>query len=98
MFDKFQTKVLIALLAVFAFGVAFSPSADAQKREITGTVVDETGDPVPGAAVMLKGSTSGVMTDLDGAFSIRVGENDILVVSFLGYQDVEVPVKGQNTV
>ena len=96
MLNKLHIKVMVSFLASLTLWMAAAPTADAQKREVTGTVVDDTGGPVPGAAVMLKGSTSGVMTDLDGAFSINVKDSDVLVVSFLGFQDKEVPVKGQN--
>ena len=64
---------------------------------ISGTVKDETGAPLPGAAVLVKGTTNGTITDLDGKFSIDVAEDAILQISFLGYNMQEVPVVGQST-
>lgn len=64
-------------------------------RTVTGTVVDAVnGEPVIGANILIKGTTTGVITDLDGRFSIKVsGSDDILVVSFIGYKKREVPVE-----
>ncbi|EMR03806.1 Enterobactin outer-membrane receptor [Cesiribacter andamanensis AMV16] len=61
---------------------------------VSGTVRDQAGgDPLPGAAVRLKGTTQGVVTDLDGNFSIEVpGSQGVLVISFLGYVNEEVSV------
>lgn len=66
---------------------------------VTGTVVDETQVPVPGANVVIKGeTTSGTITDFDGNFTITVKDQSaVLVVSFIGYTTQEVPV-GSNTV
>ena len=64
---------------------------------ITGTVVDETGAPLPGASILVKGTTKGGITDLEGKFSIDVEPNAILVVSYLGYSSKEVAVNGLST-
>ena len=65
---------------------------------ITGTVVDETQVPVPGANVVIKGeNTTGTITDFDGNFTISVKDQSaVLVISFIGYTTQEVPV-GSNT-
>lgn len=63
---------------------------------VTGTVQDETGAPLPGAAILVKGTTTGTITDVDGKFSIDVSDNAVLVVSYLGYTAKEVPVQGQS--
>jgi hypothetical protein len=59
---------------------------------ITGTVVDETGEPVIGANVMEKGTSNGTVTDMDGNFSLSVAGNATLQVSYVGFitQDVDV--------
>lgn len=64
---------------------------------VTGTVVDETGAPLPGASILVKGTTKGGITDLEGKFSIDVEPNAILVVSYLGYSSKEVAVNGMST-
>jgi TonB-dependent SusC/RagA subfamily outer membrane receptor len=63
---------------------------------ITGTVLDENGEPMPGATVTIEGSTSGTVTDVDGNFSIDVDEGAVLVVSFIGYKTKRIPVSNQN--
>lgn len=67
-------------------------TASAQRFTAKGVVVDSNGEPVIGAAVALKGNeTVGVITDLDGNFSMTVDQNAVLVVSFIGMETVEVP-------
>lgn len=65
-----------------------------EERLLTGKVLDkETGDPLPGATVMIKGTTIGSATDIDGKFSFSVATKvTSLVVSFIGYKTQEVPV------
>ena len=55
---------------------------------VSGTVVDQNGNPVPGATVMIPGSTRGVVTDLDGHFSISLSSASILECACLGYDSV----------
>ncbi|MDI1324887.1 MAG: TonB-dependent receptor [Algoriphagus sp.] len=64
---------------------------------ISGTVTDEMGIPLPGAAILVKGTTQGTITNLDGKFSIDVPSDANLVISYLGYLSQEVPVNGQST-
>lgn len=68
----------------------------AQKKKITGTVVDERGEPLPGATALIQGSPRGVTTDVDGVFTIDVASSDKLVVSYLGMEDQVVSVGSQN--
>ncbi|EON77131.1 TonB-dependent receptor [Lunatimonas lonarensis] len=71
----------------------------AQQREITGVVSDDFGDPLPGAAVLVKGTTSGTVTDIDGEFRITVPSNEsVLVFSFLGYTNKEEVVGTRSTI
>jgi TonB-linked SusC/RagA family outer membrane protein len=67
----------------------------AGKRRISGTVVDETGEPVIGANVVEKGTTNGVITDVEGKFSLNVSENAVLQISYIGYVSQEIPVGNQ---
>ncbi|SDM48262.1 SusC/RagA family TonB-linked outer membrane protein [Kriegella aquimaris] len=69
-----------------------------QERTVQGLVSDETGQPLPGATVQIKGTSSGVTTDFDGNFSIEVSGDAVLVVSYLGYATKEVAVANQSTV
>ena len=61
------------------------------QTEITGTVVDELGEGVIGATVKEKGTSNGTVTDLDGNFKLKVAEGATLVVSYIGYDNIEVP-------
>ena len=61
------------------------------QTEITGTVVDETGETVIGATVMEKGTTNGTVTDFDGVFTIKVNPGATLVFSYVGFLNVEMP-------
>ena len=63
------------------------------QTEVSGTVVDAHGETVIGATVMEKGTTNGTITDFDGNFTIKVNEGAILVISYIGYQTLEVPAK-----
>ncbi|MDR2038812.1 MAG: TonB-dependent receptor, partial [Bacteroidales bacterium] len=65
---------------------------------VTGTVVDENGEPLPGATVQVSGTTRGVLTDTDGTFSINIRPTDQLEVSFVGYQKYSVPVGTQTRI
>ena len=80
---------------VFLLTVTFSLSICAQNISVSGTVVDDTGEPLLGATVMQKGTQHGVATDLDGNFTISVPAKAVLVVSYIGYDNKEVPVNGQ---
>ncbi len=86
---------LFALLTFVGLQICF-----AQTREITGTVIDKHDkSPLPGVSVVVKGNpTQGVATDINGKFSLRVSDNDILVFTFIGMKTQEVSVKGKTSV
>ncbi|MDE7401935.1 MAG: SusC/RagA family TonB-linked outer membrane protein [Muribaculaceae bacterium] len=67
----------------------------AQKIAVTGHVVDELGDDLIGATIMEKGTTNGVSADIEGNFTINVPSNAVLVVSYVGFDPMEIPVNGQ---
>ena len=72
--------------------------AFAQQRTVTGTVVDDLGQPLIGVSILEKGTTNGVITDMDGNFSLKLtSENPTLVFSYIGYKTQEVPVGGKTT-
>src|SRR5690554_5880986 len=82
-------KLLIAtfLLCAFSYG---------QQNRVTGLVVDAYGIPIPGASVIVKGTTIGTLTDFNGEFSIIPSDgNEIIRVSYLGYVPQEINVKGK---
>ncbi|MDR2815603.1 MAG: TonB-dependent receptor plug domain-containing protein, partial [Proteiniphilum sp.] len=63
-----------------------------QQRDITvkGSVVDTSGEPIIGASILEKGTANGVVTDLDGKFTLSVKNDAILIISFIGYKSQEV--------
>ncbi len=69
-----------------------------QQQKLTGTVYDEEGKPIPGATVVVKGTTKGTVTGNDGAFTLMVEPNSTLVVSFIGYETQEVAVGDKSAV
>lgn len=87
---KLQRLFLVALFSVLAIG------AYAQSKTVSGTVIDQTGEPVIGANVLVKGTTNGVITDLDGKFTLsNVPNNGTISISFIGYKDQEISVAGK---
>jgi TonB-linked SusC/RagA family outer membrane protein len=74
-------------------------SAVGQTIDVTGVVIDEGGDPIIGASVLVKGTTKGTVTNLDGAFQLSsVRSNEVLVVSFVGMKTQEVSPKPKMTI
>jgi TonB-linked SusC/RagA family outer membrane protein len=61
-------------------------SLSAQQNAVTGVITDENGEPLPGATIQVQGSTRGVSTDVDGSFVINVKPDDVLEISFVGYE------------
>lgn len=93
----------LALAGPMADKAGNSPSAASLgfqakvERPITGTVTDASGEPLIGATVQIKGTGSGTITDTDGNFTIQADDEDILVVSYIGYAVKEVLVGSQTT-
>ncbi len=85
--------VIIAMMTALTF------SANAQTRTITGKITDfAEGSPVVGASVLVKGTTRGTITDVDGNFSLDAASNDVLLISFIGYQTQEIAVGAQTSI
>ena len=73
--------------------------AIAQEKSISGTVTESSGVLLPGVNIVVKGTTTGTISDQDGNYTITVpGENAVLVFSFIGYLNQEVPVGNQTTI
>jgi TonB-linked SusC/RagA family outer membrane protein len=67
--------------------------------QVSGTVTDQEGTPLPGANIVEKGTTNGVTADFDGNFSIEIdNDNAVLVVSYIGYATKDVPLNGQTSI
>ncbi|WP_303912690.1 TonB-dependent receptor [Bacteroides mediterraneensis] len=86
---KFLTTCMMLLMSVVAFA----------QNQIKGHVADAAGDPIIGANVTVKGTTTGTITDIDGNFTLEVGSTDgTLVVSFIGYKSVEAKMNGTSPI
>ena len=71
----------------------------AQGKAVTGKIIDSTGEPVIGASVLVKGTSNGVISDIDGNFSLQGVANDaILQISFVGYKSQEISVAGKSKI
>ena len=89
-------KKLLLTLSVFLFSCTLIM---AQTRLISGQVVDsESGDGIPGANVLIKGTTQGTITDVEGKFQIEASNDDVLVISYVGYVSEEIAVGNQNKI
>jgi len=96
--NKNGIKKATRLLMLCFFLVAVSFGAYAQKT-VTGKVIDEGGLPLPGVSVILKGTTTGTVTGIDGDFSLaNVSNNATLVFSFVGMTPQEVLVGAQTAI
>ena len=90
-----KTKFLTHLLS-FTLTVVFGFSMHSQS--ISGTVTDDNGVALPGATVLVQGTTNGVSTDFDGAFTISASSDDTLVFSFIGYASQSILVGSSSTI
>ena len=78
--------LLALLIAITTFG---------QEITVNGVVIDETDTPLIGATVQVKNTQRGVVTDFDGKFSIKANTNATLIISYIGYKNQEIKIKGQ---
>jgi TonB-linked SusC/RagA family outer membrane protein len=90
---KTKFSGILTLLLAFVVQLSF-----AQGKTISGTVSDDSGLPLPGTTVLVKGTTNGTSSDFDGNYSIDANTGDILVFSFVGYTTQEISVGGSNTI
>lgn len=79
--------------------VLFSIGAMLAQRTVTGSVTDQQGEPLIGASVLVKGTTTGTVSDIDGTYSVRVPEGaNVLVFSYTGFETVEITLGASNVV
>ena len=83
---------------VFLFLLCLFPLGALAQGAITGTVNDETGEPIIGASVQVQGTKTGAITDFNGNFSVQAGSNATLVISYIGYTSETVKVNGRNNI
>lgn len=102
---EFKLLAITTLLSGFSVGYIHAEThseavrmyVSQQENECKGVVLDETGETVIGASVLVKGTSNGTITDLDGNFVIQnVKKGDVIVVSYVGYKNVETVWDGTN--
>ncbi|MBD9167854.1 MAG: TonB-dependent receptor [Parabacteroides johnsonii] len=96
--ERYSLNHLFRTLGCFLLCVMFTATALAQQKTIKGTVVDAIGEPLIGVNVSVKGTTIGIITDIDGNYTLEVPSNSTIVFSYIGYQSQEVPVGNQSTI
>ena len=94
----FSGYKFILISTIFVLLCTFA-NANVQ-QQVTGTISDsETGETLPGVSVLVRGTTTGTTTDIEGQYSLSVpDENVVLVFSFVGYNTLEVPIEGRSVV
>ena len=85
-----KRSTLFNSLLILIVGLLLSVDASAQQVAVKGLIKDSTGEPIIGANVVVKGTTNGTITDLDGVFRLNANQGDILTVSFIGFKTQEV--------
>ena len=96
--NRFRNPVIRILSAMTLFLLVCSQIYAQNTKSVSGTITDETGFEVPGVNVSIKGTTTGVISDIDGKFSLSVPANATLVVSYIGYVTQEIPVGNNQTI
>ena len=90
------TKLILGLLLFMGISVGW---ADAQQLKVSGVVTSEEGEVLPGAYVLLKGTTVGTVTDIDGGYTLSISDaNGTLVYSMIGMVTQEIPVAGRTKI
>lgn len=84
------------IFCIFLCG--FQTVAFSQQRTIQGVVTSENSEPLPGVNILIKGTSNGTTTGINGAYTLEASQGDVLVFSFIGYQQQEVTVGSQTTI
>ena len=92
--DLFRRARTLCLLLLLITGMA-----NAQTRAVTGKVTDEKGDPIPGATIQIKGTSSGTAAGPDGTFKVNAPESaTTLIITYVGFTSQEVSISGKTNV
>src|SRR5688500_2089761 len=91
--NKFYRSTCVSVMLLLMCMVSY-----AQQRVVTGTIKDPAGIGLPGVNVLVKGTTNGATTDVEGAYFLNASQEDVLVISFIGYQTQEVAVGSQTII
>ena len=96
-FKKFLLVIKMIVVLICVTGLIGAMAQ--QGKKVSGKITDQTGASVPGATVLVKGTTTGVVTDMDGTYSLNnVPEKATLQITFIGMKGQEVAVNGRSTI
>lgn len=91
-----RKRIVFPLLISLA--LLLSLSAMAQEIEVSGVVKEDDSSPLPGVSVLLKGTSTGTVTDINGRYTISAPSDAVLIFSFVGFKPAEVPVSGRSVI
>lgn len=86
------------LFSLLILLLSFSTLVAQQNITVSGTVVDDTGETLPGVSILVKGTTNGTVTNIDGIYSLTTSSDATLVFSYIGFNTQEVAVNGRSTI
>ncbi|HMJ70114.1 MAG TPA: TonB-dependent receptor [Cyclobacteriaceae bacterium] len=93
-----SARSLFCVVLVLLSGSLLAEARDWQAGGVTGIVKDESGAAIPGVTIVLKGTSTGTVTDMDGKYSVNAGEGAVLVFSSIGYVAQEIEVGGRTAI
>lgn len=98
--EGFLNNLSVANVSLEDSGNRLSATDELSEADIlvSGTITDDTGEPLPGVNILVKGTTHGTVTSIDGTYSLNVPEDATLVISFIGFLTEEVPVNGRSVI
>lgn len=97
--NKLKLKLFFFAILLICNGLSYLYAQEDIQVEVTGTVIDEEGIPLPGVTVQVQGTNRGVVTDFDGNYEIEVLNPDaVLEFSYVGFQIQEIPVNNRTTI
>ncbi|GET22224.1 SusC/RagA family TonB-linked outer membrane protein [Prolixibacter denitrificans] len=97
--SKYKYQIVDRNIVISKRAIETAQSGQQDKHNVNGTVTDEDGVPLPGVTIVVKGTTSGTITDTNGHYTIsNVGDSDVLVFSFIGMVAQDVAVQSRETI
>lgn len=93
-----KVKLTLFLLITAVLLVQAAMAGTGTQNTVTGTIVDESGQALPGVTVLIKGTTSGSVTDVNGNYEVQVSDDMFLIFSFIGMKTVEVEIAGKSVI
>ncbi len=96
LFTKFKWLRRISMTAILSL---FCSITYGQERQVSGTILDGINNsPLPGVSILVKGTNTGTVSDVDGKYSLSVGDTDVLIFSFIGYENQEITVGNRSII